>query len=93
MVLHQGLISLIFEHLKARACENPSKPSPVIVEEIDDSEDPYSEGWETNSNDGDFVPHTNTKAKTRLKVVALGVSKGSLDVGHEGSRKKPKGKP
>ncbi|XP_059067665.1 uncharacterized protein LOC131858443 [Cryptomeria japonica] len=91
-ILHQDLISLIFEHLKARASENPSKPSPIVAEEIDDSEDSEMEGWETDGNDGDFVPHTRKKTKTRLKVVSSGVSKGSIDVGGEGSSKCPKGK-
>lgn len=91
-VLHQGLISLIYKQLKVRAYENPSKPPPISIEEIDDSEDSKSEGWDTDSNDGDFLPHTNKNAKNGLKMVASGFSKGSLDVGGEGSSKRPKGK-
>lgn len=50
------------------------------------------EGWDTDSNDGDFLPHTNKKAKIGLKMVTSGVSKGSPNVGGEGSSKQPKGK-
>ncbi|XP_059064957.1 transcription factor MYB13-like [Cryptomeria japonica] len=91
-ILHQGLTALIFEYLKARAFENPSKPSHISAEDIDDSEDSKSEGWETDRDDGDFFLHSIKKAKNGAKTIAMGVSKGSPGASGEGLSKHPKGK-
>lgn len=78
--------------MKARASENPSKPSLVSAENINVSEESKLEGWETDSDDGDYAPNSRKKAKTGEKMVDAGVSKGSPGAGGEGSSKHPKGK-